>query len=185
MKLSRQQLRKMINEAFRGYQYASRDGSRYTGSGPSHTFKLREADVRLLEQVILESLQASLKSGHQLGTAVHTASFNIKQSNAIPVLNMEVSEFDDEFIMDKTGMKSFFDYETQQEIPYGQQGDREHADNVRVMLRSAQRSLEEACDNVYYKVLDTAGNLDHNMVDFVNQFMIELKKDILNDISNI
>lgn len=184
MRLSRKQLRRMINEAFRGYQYASRDGSRYTGSGPSHTFKLRETDVSLLEQVILESLQASLKSGHQLGAAVHTASFNIKQSNAIPVLNMEVSEFDDEFIMDKTGIKSYAD-EYGNLRPYGQEGDKQHAARVKDMLRSTERSLEKACDNVYYKVLDTAGNLDHNMMDFVNQFMIELKKDILNDIKNI
>ena len=82
MKISRKELRKMINEAFRGYQYASRDGSRYIGSR-SHVFELKQADVRLLEKVILESLQASLKSGHQLGTAVHTAEVNIKQSNAI------------------------------------------------------------------------------------------------------
>jgi len=175
----------MINEAFRGYQYGSRDGSRYIGPGPSHVFKLKEADVRLLEKVILESLQASLKSGHQLGTAVHTAEVNIKQSNAIPVLNMVVSEFDDEVIMDKTGMKSFFDYETQQEIPYGQQGDKEHADNVRVMLRSTQRSLEEACNNAYYKILDSVGNVTNELIDFVNDYFIMLKDNILDDVKNI
>lgn len=184
MKISRQKLRKMINEAFRGYQYASRDGSRYQGAGPSMTFNLKETDVRLLEQVILESLQASLKSGHQLGTAVHTAEVNIRESNAIPVLNMEVSEFDDEFIMDKTGISSYADSKGNLR-PYGQQGDKEHADHVNVMLRNTERALEKACDNAYYKVLDIAENLDHNMMEFVGQFMQMLKRNILDDISNI
>jgi len=180
MKLSRQQLRKMINEAYRGYQYASRDGSRYTGSGPSRDFELKEADVRLLEQIILESLQASLKSGHQLGTAVHTASFNIKQSNAIPVLNMQVSEFDDEHIRDRvfSGLNVDDEY-------ISRTGDSKHASNIKQMLRNTERSLEEACNNVYYKVLNSAGNLTNDMIDFVNDFIIELKKDILNDIKNI
>tara|TARA_R110002167_G_C12533357_1_gene639327 strand:- start:373 stop:927 length:555 start_codon:yes stop_codon:yes gene_type:complete len=184
MKINKRQLRKMISEAFKGYQYASRDGSRYQGTGPSQTFKLKEADVPRLEQVILESLQASLKSGHQLATAVHSAAFNIQQSGAIPVLNMEVSEFDDEYIKDTTGITSYSDIDGNLR-PYGQEGDDNHASQKKTMLSDTKRALEEACDNAYYKVLDSAGSLSHDMMEFVVQFMIELKKDILDSVRSI
>ena len=184
MKVSRKELRKMINEAFRGYQYSSSDGSRFQGAGPSRVFNLKSADVRLLEQVIVESLQASLRLGRQLGTAVHTASFNIKQSNAIPVLNMSVSEFDDEYIKDATGVTSYADSEGNPR-PYGQQGDENHANSIMTMIRDTERALEKACDNAYYKVLDSAESLDHDMMDFVNDFMIDLKKDILGRIQSL
>jgi len=184
MKVSRKELRKMINEAFRGYQYPSSDGSRFQGAGPSRVFNLKSADVRLLEQVIVESLQESLRLGHQLGTAVHTASFNIKQSNAIPVLNMSVSEFDDEYIKDATGVTSYADSEGNPR-PYGQQGDENHANSIMTMTRDTEMALEKACDKAYYKVLDSAENVSNDMVDFVIQFMQMLKRDILDDVRNI
>jgi len=167
MKINKQQLRKMINEAFRGYQYASRDGSRYQGAGPSQTFKLKEADVIRLEQVILESLQASLKSGHQLATAVHSAAFNVQQSGAIPVLNMEVSEFDDEYIKD-----------------YLKQGDENHADHKKAMRINAERALEAACDNVYRHALDVE-NVSHELINYVLEFIRMLKEDIMESVKNI
>ena len=167
MKINKRQLRKMISEAFKGYQYASRDGSRYQGTGPSQTFKLKEADVPRLEQVILESLQASLKSGHQLATAVHSAAFNVQQSGAIPVLNMEVSEFDDEYIKD-----------------YLKQGDENHADHKKAMRINAERALEVACDNVYRHALDVE-NVSHELINYVLEFIRMLKEDIMESVKNI